>query len=434
MTIPQNLEINFSEKQLEFISSTHEITAFVGSFGSGKTVTNLHKAIQNRLRVPFPKYQVIFYEPSHELLETAAYPTLFEILPLYGLEIDVNCTFIGKPKVLTIPGYGAIRFLSLTDASKIMASNCASIHIDEFDRIRESVMTAAFNQLFGRLRVADSDRQYFFNMCRVNLTGTPEGFKFAYKHFDPAVIGENHPRRKLIKADVWSNPFIDVEDFVAKNDHLPEELKRAYFHAEFVNLERGSVYKQFDRNKHVIDVIYNIEMHHKVYIGCDFNIQHMAAVIAIEDDQRRLIVIDEIVDAYDTEDLVKEIHRKVRNLSMATIYPDASGRNRHSSSSTSDIGILQNAGFYDVVYNNSGNPRVRDTINSCNIAFNENKIILSKKCKKLISALEQQTYDQKGEPDKSSGIDHIIDSFRYLTFGRLHNENIVKVGYRAWGL
>lgn len=424
-------EIVFSKPQLKFMTSTHLVTGFVGSFGSGKTVTNLHKAIQNRLRVPKAKYIVQFYEPSHALLEEAAYPTLFEVLPQYGLEIGKNCTFIGNPKVLTIPNYGSIRFNSLTDPSKIMAANTLSHHIDECDRIREDVMTKAFNQLFGRLRVAKEDVHYFKDMSRVNFTSTPEGFGFLYKHFHPDVIGDKYPDRTLIKADIWSNPFIDVETFVQQNSHLPEELKRAYFNAEFVNMQSGSVYNYFKREQHVTDdtVIYNENL--ELYIGCDFNIQHMAAVVAVKDEKNNLLIFDEVVDAYDTFDLIDRLKAKY-NLRRCIIFPDASGRNRHTSSDNSNIDLLHNAGFKRVIYDDSGNPRVRDTINLCNTKLNTDSVKITRNCNNLISALEQQTYDKKGEPDKSQGIDHLIDSFRYLCFGIYNGTNTIKHGYRNY--
>lgn len=434
-------EIFFSKPQLDFVKSNNLVSAFVGAWGAGKTVTNIHKAIQNRLLVPREKYIVEFYEPSHALLQKAAYPTLRQILPLYGLIIGKNCTFIGNPKVLTIKGYGEIRFSSLTDPTQITGANTVSHHIDECDRIREDVMTEAFNQLFGRFRVANEDLHFFedletgeYKISRVNFTSTPEGFGFLYKHFHPDVIGDKYPERTLIKADIWSNPFIDVETFVQQNAHLPEELKRAYFNAEFVNMQSGSVYKEFSRELHVTDENIRIQHNYDVFVGCDFNIQHMAAVIAVKDQQQNIIVVDEVVDAYDTDDLIRELKKKISHFSRTEVFPDASGRNRHSSSATSDIGLLQQAGFKDVTYNNEGNPRVRDTINLINIAFLGKRVKITKNCNKLISALEQQTYDKKGEPDKSKGIDHVLDSFRYLCWHSLQETNKTVLGYRKWGL
>jgi hypothetical protein len=407
------------------------ITAFVGSFGSGKTVTNIHKALQNRFAVNMPKYQVMFYEPSHSLLESVAYPTLMEILPKYGLEIGKNCSFVGNPKVLTVPPYGEIRFNSLTDATKVMGANVASIHVDECDRIPEKVMTEAFKQFFGRLRVASEDIHIFEGMSRVNLSSTPEGFKFLYKHFDEGYTNGKFPDRKLIRADIWSNPFIDVETFVRQNDHLPEELKRAYFNAEFVNLQSGSVYNYFSRSQATFTPDFNYQdSRYDVFIGCDFNIQHMAAVIAIKDENGDILIVDEVLDSYDTYALIDDIKNKITHLNSAIIFPDASGRNRHTSSEYSNIDLLRNAGFKSVRYDDSGNPRIQETVNLINTLFKNDRIKVSCNCVNLISALEQQVYDSKGEPDKSSGVDHILDSLRYLVYGLENNNNTVHAMYQ----
>tara|TARA_R110002153_G_scaffold152542_1_gene304120 strand:+ start:409 stop:1698 length:1290 start_codon:yes stop_codon:yes gene_type:complete len=423
-------ELLFSKPQLDFVTSTHLITAFAGGWGSGKTFGNLHLAIQNRLRVPLSKYSVVFLEPSHSLLESAAYPTLFEILPSYGLEIGGNCTFIGNPKVLTIDGFGSIRFGSLTDASKITAANNVSIHIDECDRIAEKVTTEAFNQIPGRLRIANKDVKYFKDMCRVAFSSTPEGFKFLYKHFDKTVIGNKYPERKLIKASIHSNLSIDVDDFVKKLDHLTPEMKKAYIDGEFVNMQSGSVYKYFNRDKHVIEPI-TIEPNTMIYIGCDFNIQHMACVLAVKDDDGNLIIFDEIVDAYDTFALIQEIRNRIGELRYARIYPDASGRNRYTGSRTSNIDLLMDAGFRGVLYDESGNPFISDTVNKINLEFKSEtgKIRITKNCHKTISAIEQQTYTDKGEPDKSSGIDHVLDAVRYLIWHGLDDGTRVISGY-----
>ena len=107
--------------------------------------------------------------------------------------------------------------------------------------------------------------------------------------------------------------------------------------------------------------------------------------------------------------------------------PDASGRNRHTSSKCSDTDILSKVG--KVVFDKSGNPPVRNTINLININLKLGKIKINKKCKNLISALEQQSYDKNGEPDKSSGIDHVVDAYRYLCYNQLRQKDRVKIGY-----
>ena len=428
-------EFNFTKPQLDFISSKVSTVAFCGGWGAGKTFINLHLAIQNRLRVPNSKYIVAFYEPSHSLLTSITYPTLNEILPMYGLEIDKNCTFVGNPKQLIIHGFGSINFYSLTDDTKITGFNAVSIHVDETDRINEKVMTNSFRQMGGRLREALTDSHLFKDMVRIAFTSTPEGFKFLYKNFDKTVIGNKFDgERKLIKASIYSNTFIDANKFINENlNHLPDELKRAYIYADFVNLQTGSVYKNFNREHHVIENIsYNKD--YEYFIGCDFNIQKMAGVICIKDEDDNIIVVDEIYDKYDTAELIEDIQNKPLDYRKCNIFPDASGANRHTAGSYSNIDLLRKAMFKQVKYDTSGNPRVMDTINLINSALINNKIKITKKCVKLITALEQQTYTDKGEPDKTTGIDHILDAFRYVTWFNLRKSTKLYLKYKYFGL
>lgn len=144
----------------------------------------------------------------------------------------------------------------------------------------------------------------------------------------------------------------------------------------------------------------------------DFNVGKMAGI----DHVLRLglpCAVTEIINAYDTPDMIRIIkerfwlydgndYRKVREI---YIYPDASGDSRKSSNaSTTDIAQLKQAGFNVVV--NSSNPPVKDRVNSMNAMFcnanGERRYKVNvKRCPLYAESLEQQVWDEKGEPDKN---------------------------------
>ena len=99
------------------------------------------------------------------------------------------------------------------------------------------------------------------------------------------------------------------------------------------------------------------------------------------------------------------------------MYPDASGQNSSSkNASESDLSILREHGL--VVQVNGTNPAVADRINAVNALILNGEGVRSLKvntlrCPKLTEALEQQAYDKNGLPDKSSGVDHVIDAAGY---------------------
>ena len=122
--------------------------------------------------------------------------------------------------------------------------------------------------------------------------------------------------------------------------------------------------------------------------------------------------VEELKDIFDTPSLIKTLKEKFPT-NRICIYPDASGNARKSvDASRSDIALLEQAGF-DVRVN-SRNPSVKDRVNATNAAFERCDILVNDRaCKMFSESLEQQAYDKNGEPDKSSGKDHMNDAGTY---------------------
>jgi hypothetical protein len=100
------------------------------------------------------------------------------------------------------------------------------------------------------------------------------------------------------------------------------------------------------------------------------------------------------------------------------VYPDASGTSRKSvNASTSDIAQLKEAGF--VVSAPNANPPVKDRINAMNAMFlnaqGERRYRVNvERCPTYAECLEQQIWNDKGEPDKKAGVDHHNDAAGYF--------------------
>jgi hypothetical protein len=76
------------------------------------------------------------------------------------------------------------------------------------------------------------------------------------------------------------------------------EMLRAYLDGEFINLTTGTISDRFDRAKHVITELPNIDSE-PLRVGIDFNVTNMSAVIGIRSGNG-LVIIDEISGAHDT--------------------------------------------------------------------------------------------------------------------------------------
>ena len=179
----------------------------------------------------------------------------------------------------------------------------------------------------------------------------------------------------------------------------------------------GRIYYNFDRAHSVIDARPNEQDTSVIYIGMDFNIDPMSAVIAIRNNND-LCIIDEIrMFSSNTDEIVAEIKSRYPK-SRVWVYPDPAARQRKTSAGGStDLTILQNAGFV-VKAPNSHNP-VRDRINAVNSrlcdATGVRHLFVTKNCKYTIESLERQVYKEgTTQPDKDGGYDHMNDALGYL--------------------
>lgn len=122
----------------------------------------------------------------------------------------------------------------------------------------------------------------------------------------------------------------------------------------------------------------------------------------------------------DTPTMARMLRERYPSRPM-TIYPDNSGNNTSSkNASESDFTILRQQLPQAVIDtgNSAANTLVRDRVNALNAMIltdrGERRLLVNTHaCPKLTAALEQQPYDNNGEPDKSGGLDHPPDALGY---------------------
>jgi hypothetical protein len=257
----------------------------------------------------------------------------------------------------------------------------------------------------------------------VDVTTTPEGFKFVYQQFVKAVrdkpdLGALYG---IVQASTYENAKNLPDDYIpALMASYPPQLINAYIRGQFVNLATGNVYPHFDRRlNHTGETIKTGEVLH---IGMDFNVLNMTAVVSVIRDGLPL-TLAELTKVRDTPEMARLLkERYVAKGHSAVIYPDASGGNTSSkNASESDLTILRQAGFSISV--NPSNPAVKDRVNAvCAMTLNaEGKrrwLVNTDACPALTEALEQQAYDRNGEPDKTTGHDHPNDAVGYFLVRR----------------
>jgi hypothetical protein len=207
---------------------------------------------------------------------------------------------------------------------------------------------------------------------------------------------------------------VKPEEIEAARKDLDERTFRQEFLATFETYA-GRIYYAFERTHNVLEVT-ELDLG-VIYIGIDFNIDPMSAVIATRKGDT-LYVFDEIrMFSSNTQELVAEIAARYPN-SRVWAYPDPASRQRKTSAGgVTDLTILQNANY--VVKCPTSHTPVRDRINAVNSRLKDSTgvrhLFISPKCKYTIEGLERQTYREGTvQPDKESGYDHQMDALGYM--------------------
>lgn len=260
---------------------------------------------------------------------------------------------------------------------------------------------------FETLRPTLSDKQ-----GRAMFIGTPKGMNWAYELYqnnleDPSTWSSY----QYTTIDGGNVPIAEIEQ--ARKD-LDERTFRQEYMGTFETFA-GRIYYSFDRIHNVQKI--DIEDRSVIYLGMDFNIDPMTAVIAIRSGDN-LYVIDEIrMFSSNTTEIVEEIKSRYPK-SKVWVYPDPASRQRKTSAGGfTDLTILQNAGFV-VKAPNSHTP-VRDRINAVNsrlcTSTGKRNLFIDPRCKNVIEGLERHTYKEgTSQPDKDSGYDHMMDALGYM--------------------
>jgi len=398
--------------QLAFVdNASTEILGISAGYGAGKTRALCAKAVM--LAAANQGFIGAVMEPTGPLIRDIWQNDFEQFLETY----EIPYTFRASPLpeyMLHLPG-GDTKILcrSFENWSRIIGLNLAWVLADEIDTVAPSIANKAFPKILGRLRAG--------NVRQFGAASTPEGFRWMWHTFG-SDEAKARTDRHLIKMRTADNPHLPPDFIERLEANYDPSLLRAYLDGEFVNLTTGQVYDRFDRAKHVTTHVVDLDRE-PLRIGVDFNIGNMSAVIAVRLGSS-LLVIDEISGAHDTDALAQEVIRRYPHRRMYA-YPDASGGNRSTNASQTDVQILESYGMSN--QSPRANPPVRDRVAAVQALLENGKgqvrLHIAECCKRLIECLELQSYTDKGEPDKDAGFDHMNDALGYMVwreFNPLH--------------
>lgn len=370
---------------------------FCGGFGSGKTAAAIARAMA--LKSHFPTCDIAYYLPTYPLVEDIAFRRFPELCERKEWVYKLN----KASAFIEFPNHGRIVFRTMENPARIIGYEVAHSILDELDTLPIEKAREVWNKVIAR------NRQKCSMGNTVAVATTPEGFRFVYERW----VKNPAPGYVLFRAKTMDNADNLPAEYIQNlRNTYPSNLLAAYLDGEFVNLTAGSVYPEFDRvlNGSTESIRDNEPLH----IGMDFNVEHMAAVVFVLRDGAPHAVA-EVTGVFDTPAMIRILSDRYKGHPLY-IYPDASGRNRKSvNASESDIALLRQSRMTVLV--NTTNPAVKDRVLSTNRMIHADGVRRLKvnpdTCPGFVEALEKQAYDKNGEPDKTSGLDHVIDAGTY---------------------
>jgi hypothetical protein len=391
--------------QARFLSLPHKFRAFVGGFGSGKTWVGCMAQCKHFLE--HPGVDQAYFAPTYTHIRDIYYPTIRDVSETFGITTSIKLAnkevefFRGRKRL------GQVICRSLDRPELIVGFKVGHALCDELDTLKQDKARDAWRKIIARLRWGGAGVKN-----GVDVTTTPEGFRFVYDQFVVAVRDNQNltDQYGLVQASTRQNAKNLNWDYISSLiNTYPKQLQDAYLDGQFVNLTSGSVFNSYDRVK--CRSFETIKPGELLRIGMDFNVTNMSAVTyVLRGDKWH--AVDEMSGLYDTPEMIAAIRSRYRGHSIR-VYPDASGGARKTvNASISDIGLLEQARF--AVYADASNPRVRDRVIAANVAFDRGLLYVNDtKCPEYTRCLEQLAYDKNGEPDKSSNLDHMTDAGTY---------------------
>lgn len=412
MTISPTLNI----PQSQFLQLPHKFKAYVAGFGSGKTYVGCAGIAAHFWQ--HPKIDQGYFAPTYPQIRDIFYPTMEEVAFTMGLRTKLKSS---DHEVDVYEGRkyrGTVICRSMEKPETIVGFKIGHALVDELDVMNVVKAQTAWRKIIARMR---------YNVPGlkngIDVTTTPEGFKFVHQQFVKAV--RDKPELAglygLIQASTYDNEANLPSDYISSLfASYPPQLIAAYLNGQFTNLTSGSVYPDFNRKLNNTGEV--IKPGEALMVGMDFNVNNMTACINVIRDGLPL-TLAERVKVRDTPAMAKILKEDFKDKGhIVRIFPDASGQNTSSkNASESDLSILRQAGF--IIEVDSVNPSVKDRVNAYNamILNGEGRrrwLINTDLCPTTTEALEQQVWAPSGDPDKKSGHDHPNDANGYFIVKR----------------
>ena len=418
------------EHQEQIVSAPYAfpmITYFIlqGGYGCGKSFSIVLIILD--IATEYQGYDLVvgLGSTTITLLKKTVMVDLEKILRQTGSRYEFN----RQDNILTI---GTVKFLLIAteQPDSIYGPNLHICLCDEIDELPEQKAIEVNKALKERTRITLPDGRKPYVM----YFSTVHGYRGLYK-----IEQKLRNSRQLfcvVRGLTKNNTSLDpqyVKDLYAIYD---ENERLAYLEGQFVNLQAGRVYSDYDEGKCKCKP-FEIGAEYVVQVGQDLNSGFSKAAAVIKKDKRLYIVRGWSFKEVGTAPVTM---RTTYPQNEILWYPDCSGKE-----------IIK--GYRDDIVNNgiecrigSSNPRILDRIFYVNKLFRMGLLYVfdCPETEELSEALKIRQFDKNGQPEKGAGEkspDHFCDALGYVVYRivrsdadfmdlkELSRENVKENGY-----
>lgn len=391
------VDINLSEKQIDFMQIETRYGLFEAGIGTGKTFAGALWAAKMAISYP-GKRGVIVARDVPQLRNGTLIEFTKVLTKVMGFIEDVDFKHNkAKNEFVFTNGTVVVCVGSLNYDSAFRGPSYSWAWADEADYWSED----AYKALKGRIRVHPE---------QIRITSSPKGYNFIYDEF----YTKMDETKVIVKATTYDNPYLSegfIEDL--RKSYSPK-LFRQEVMAERLNLTAGAVYSEFDREVHVKECNSRLTKGKAIHIFTDYNVSHYLAVVTIFE-AGKLYIVDEIhLEDANTIKMADTIMARYGKDHHITLSGDSTGNNaRNVAASHSNYQIFGQRGITTLPFRN---PPVMQRVMGVESAFFNKNVVIDPKCKSLIRDMELMTWKKglNNEVDKSDiTLSHASDCFGY---------------------